>query len=99
MFRMTTLALAAAATLAATALVPTTASASHPDGWRDRDSHHGWRGRDSHHGWRHNRHHNRSGFSVRFVTPHYAFAPRCYTTRRWVDTHWGWRLRTVRVCR
>jgi hypothetical protein len=108
MFRMTAFALAAAATLAATAAAPTMASAA--DGWRgDRNRahsssrHHSWQG--SHHNWQgsrwHNnwRNHNRSSFSIGFYAPYYAYAPRCYLSRRWVDTRWGWRLQRVRVCR
>jgi hypothetical protein len=103
MFRITTLALAAAAAIAATAAAPTAASAA--DGWRGDRSHQNSRGNDRgwHHGndngWRHNwRGRDRSGFVVRFAAPAYAYAPRCYVSRRWVDTRWGWRLRTVRVC-
>ena len=51
-----------------------------------------------HNGWNH-RSHN-PGFSFRFYTPgHYAYAPRCYIKRQRVHTHWGWRWRSVRVCR
>ncbi len=49
-------------------------------------------------GWRHRSH--GPSFSFGFYGPrHYAYAPRCYTSRRWVETRWGWRLRNVRVCR
>jgi hypothetical protein len=78
MFRKITFALAAA-TVVATAAIPTAASAY----WRD--------------GWRH--HHHRSGVVVRYSAPYYAYAPRCYTTKRWVHTHWGWRPQHIRHCR
>ena len=49
-------------------------------------------------GWRH--HHSKPGFSVRVVTPHYAYAPhRCFTKKRWKHTRWGWKVTRVRVCR
>ena len=89
MFRNTVLALAATVAIGVGALTPTAASASHPQ-WRHGGSHN-W-----HHNWYPRSH--RSGVSVRFYKA-YAFAPRCHTTRRWVDTRWGWRLRTIRVCR
>jgi len=82
MFRKLTLALAAA-TVVATAAIPTAASA-HWTGWR---------------------HHHRHGTVVRVSTPyygyarHYAYAPRCYTTKRFVRTHWGWRKVIARHCR
>ncbi len=47
--------------------------------------------------WRGRSHH--STFSFRFGPRAYAYAPRCYMTRHWVHTPWGWRLRNVRVCR
>ena len=79
MFRKITFALAAA-TVVATAAIPTAASAY----WRD--------------GWRH--HHHRSGVVVvGYSAPYYAYAPRCYTTKRWVHTHWGWRPQHIRHCR
>ncbi len=54
-----------------------------------------WDGRDS---WRHRSH--GPSFSFRFSSPrHYAYAPRCYITRQWVHTRWGWRRHNVRVCR
>jgi hypothetical protein len=83
MFRKITLALAAA-TVVTTAAIPTAASAH----WT---------------GWRH--HHHRHGVVVRVITPaygyapHYAYAPRCYTTKRFVRSHWGWRKVIVRHCR
>jgi hypothetical protein len=85
MFRKTTLALAAAATLAVTAAIPTTASA-HWTGWR---------------------HHHRSHTVVRVYSPGYAYAPRpyyayaqsCFVKKRLVHTHWGWRVKRIRVCR
>jgi hypothetical protein len=85
MFRKITFALAAA-TVMATAAIPTAASASHSrDGWR---------------------HHHRPHYGVtvryapRYYTPrHYAYYPRCFTKKRWVRTHWGWRVNRVRVCR
>lgn len=87
MFRKTILAAAATAALAGAAFTPTAAAAY--DSWRYRDS---WRHHDS---WRY---HHRPSVSLRFHSP-YAYAPRCYTTKRWVHTHWGWRRHTVRVCR
>jgi hypothetical protein len=95
MFRITTLALAAATVIGAAALAPTTASASH-QGWH-RSGNDGWHRSGWNNNWRH-RDRARSGFTIRIGTP-YAYAPRCYTSRRWVDTRWGWRLRTVRTCR
>ena len=77
MFRKITFALAAA-TIVATAAIPTAASAHWRDGWR---------------------HHHRSGVTVRLAMPYYAYAPRCYTTKRWKHTRWGWRLHRVRHCR
>jgi hypothetical protein len=50
----------------------------------------------THDGWRHHRHH--SGVTVRVGGP-YAYAPRCFTTKRMVHTHWGWRSHRVRHCR
>lgn len=83
MFRKTILAIAATAALGVAALAPTAASASHRD----------WDG-----GWRHRS--QGPSFSFGFVSPrYYAYAPRCYTSRRWVETRWGWRLRNVHVCR
>jgi hypothetical protein len=79
MFRKITFALAAA-TVVATAAIPSAASAYSRDGWRH-----------------HHRHH--SGVTVRVGGPYYAYAPRCYTTKRWVRTHWGWRPHWVRHCR
>ena len=78
MFRNVTLALAAA-TVVATAAIPTAASA-HWSGWR---------------------HHHNQGVSIRIGTPYpyYAYAPRCYTTKKWVHTHWGWKVKHVRHCR
>lgn len=93
MFRMITLALTAAATIVVAAAAPTAASAA--DGWRHDSSRHNWRDND---GWR-QRHHDRSRVVVRFAAPTYAYAPRCHVSRRWVHTHWGWRLHKVRVCR
>jgi hypothetical protein len=85
MFRKTTLALAAVATLAtAAAAIPTEASA---------------------HGWRHHRHHHpQARVVVRFGAPyyaarHYAYAPACFTKKRWVHKRWGWQVQRVRVCR
>jgi hypothetical protein len=77
MFRKITLALAAA-TVVATAAIPTTASAHYRHGW-------------------HHRHH--SGVTVRLSAPYYAYAPRCYTTKRWVHTRWGSRMQRIRHCR
>jgi hypothetical protein len=85
MFRKTILAAAATAALATAALTPTVASA--------------YSGGHGNHGWHNNwRSHHSSGVSIRFLTP-YAYAPACYTARRWVRTGWGWRLRRVEVCR
>jgi hypothetical protein len=78
MFRKLTFALAAA-TVVATAAIPTAASADWRDGWR--------------------RNHHRSGVVVRFSSPHYAYAPRCYVTKRWVHTRWGWQKQRIRHCR
>ena len=75
MFRKITLALAAA-TVVATAAIPTAASA-HWTGWR---------------------HHNRHHHVVRVSSPYYAYAQHCYTTKRFVRTHWGWRPVYVRRC-
>jgi hypothetical protein len=87
MFRKITLALAAA-TVVATAAIPTAASA-YWDGYR---------------------YHNRPGFSVYVGSPYasygqgygrgygYGYGHRCYFTRRWVHTHWGWRPIRVRHC-
>ena len=88
MFRKITLALAAA-TVVATAAIPTAASA-YWDGYR---------------------YHNRPGFSVYVGSPYayrpyygyrphyaYAYGSRCYITKRWVHTHWGWRPIRVRHC-
>jgi hypothetical protein len=36
---------------------------------------------------------------VRYSAPYYAYAPSCYTTKRWVRSHWGWRPVFVRHCR
>jgi hypothetical protein len=78
MFRKIGLALAAA-TVVATAAIPTTASA-HASGWRH--------------------HHRGPGVVVRVAPRHYAYAPHCYTKKRWVQTRWGgWRVKRVRVCR
>lgn len=74
MFRKITLALAAA-TVVATAAIPTAASANHY--------------------WRHRHHH---GVTIGLYAPSYAFAPRCYTTKKWVHTRWGWKVRYVRHC-
>ena len=79
MFRKSTFALAAA-TLVATAAIPTTASAH----WRD--------------GWRHH-HRPHYGVTVRYAAPYYAYSRYCFTKKRWVRTHWGWRAQRVRVCR
>jgi hypothetical protein len=77
MFRKITLALAAA-TVVATAAIPTTASANH---------------------WRHHRHHH-SGVTIGLYAPYpyYAYAPRCYWTKKWVHTRWGWQRVAVRRC-
>jgi hypothetical protein len=77
MLRKISLALAAA-TVVATAAIPTAASA-HWSGWRHSHGHYGY------------------GFTN--YKP-YAFAPRCYTTKRWVRGYHG-RLvvRVVRHCR
>jgi hypothetical protein len=72
MLRKITLALAAA-TVVATAAIPTTASA-HWSGWRH-----------------HHRHHHGAYYA-------YGFARHCYTTKRFVRTHWGWRPVFVRRC-
>ena len=79
MFRKITFALAAA-TVMATAAIPTAASAH----WRD--------------GWRHH-HRPHYGVTVRYAPRHYAYYPRCFTKKRVVRTHWGWRVNRVRVCR
>jgi hypothetical protein len=73
MLRKITLALAAA-TVVATAAIPTTASAQ----WT------GWR--------HHHRHHHYGAYYS------YGFARHCYTTKRFVRTHWGWRPVFVRRC-
>lgn len=105
MFRKTVLAVAATAALGVAALAPSVASAAHAS-WHvsgdprmndnysihDRDNN-----RSSHRSYRD--HSSGPGFTFRFGSPHYAYYPRCYDTRRWVETRWGWRLRTVRVCR
>src|SRR5687768_1662314 len=78
MLRKITLALAAA-TVVATAAIPTAASAH----WRD--------------GWRHY-HRPHYGVSVRYAAPYYAYYRPCFLKKRWVRTHWGWRLQRVRVC-
>jgi hypothetical protein len=77
MFRKITLALAAA-TVVATAAIPTSASA-HWSGWR---------------------HHHRHGVTVRIGAPYpyYAYAPRCYTVKKWVHTRWGWQRIKIRRC-
>jgi hypothetical protein len=103
MFRKTVLAVAATATLGIAALAPSTASAAHAE-WHvsadprlsDNYSIHDDRS------YRTSRSYRRShgpGFSFRFSNPRYAYAPRCYTVRRWVDTRRGLRMRTVRICR
>ena len=82
MFRKLTIALGAAAIVAAAALSPTTASAAG-----------GWYG---HHGHGHHGHHSR-GFRVGFYAPAYAAAD-CYVVRRVVYTPYGKRVRPVTVC-
>ena len=84
MFRKLTIALGAAAVVAAAALTPTTASAA--GGWHGHHGHHG------HHGW------HRGGFRVGFYGPAFAAAPDCYVVRRVVFTPYGKRLRRVTVC-
>ncbi len=87
MFRKTILALAATATLGI-ALAPTLASARDSDDDRY----------DRNRSWSYRSHSPAFGF--RFYSPRaYAYAPRCYITRQWVHTHWGWRRENVRVCR
>ncbi len=83
MFRKLTIALGAAAVVAAAALTPTTASAG---GWHGHHGHHG------HHGW------HGGGFRVGFYGPAYAAAADCYVVRRVVFTPHGKRLRRVTVC-
>jgi len=73
MLRKITLALAAA-TVVATAAIPTTASA-YWNGWRH-----------------HHRHHHYGAYYA------YGYSPHCYTTKRFVRTHWGWRPVFVRRC-
>ncbi len=84
MFRKLTIALGAAAVVAAAALSPTTASAA--GGWHGHHGHHG------HHGW------HRGGFRVGFYAPAYAYGSDCYVVRRVVYTPYGKRLRRVTVC-
>lgn len=84
MFRKIALSLAAA-TVVATAAIPTSASA-----------------------WENWRHRHRSGVSVTIGAPYYsygygprysyAYGPRCYVTKRWVHTHWGWKRKLIRRC-
>jgi hypothetical protein len=82
MLRKTTLALLAAAGLAAAAFAPTSASAAW--GWHGGG---GWRG-GWHHGWGGPR-------VVLGAVPYYG--PAC-VVRRWAPTPWGPRLRLVTVC-
>ncbi len=84
MFRNITLALAAA-TVVATAAIPTAASAHWRDGWR----HHHRSGVTV----------RLSTPYYAYAPRSYAYAPRCYTTKRWTHTRWGWRLQHVRHCR
>jgi hypothetical protein len=81
MFRKTTLALAAA-TVVATAAIPTSASA-----------YHGW----GHSGWGHHHRHGLS-VRIGTPYPYYAYGPRCYTVKKWVHTRWGWQRVKVRRC-
>jgi hypothetical protein len=83
MFRRIALTLAAAASLAAVALAPTSASAH----WRG----HGWHG----HGWHgHANFHRLGPPAFRVVT---GPGPACMV-KRWVPTPYGPRLRWVNVC-
>jgi hypothetical protein len=82
MFRKLTIALGAAAVVAAAALSPTTASAAP-----------GWHG--GYHGHGHYRSHR--GFRFGFYGPAY-YARDCYVVRRVVYTSHGKRWRRVRVC-
>ena len=83
MFRKLTIALGAAAVVAAAALSPTTASAAP-----------GWHGH-GHHGHGYHRWHR--GFGIGFYGPRY-YAGDCYIVRRVVYTSHGKRWRRVRVC-
>jgi hypothetical protein len=83
MFRKLTIALGAAAVVAAAALSPTTASAAP-----------GWHGH-GHHGHGHHRWHR--GFRIGFYGPSY-YARDCYVVRRVVYTSHGKRWRRVTVC-
>jgi hypothetical protein len=85
MFRKLTIALGAAAVVAAAALTPTVASAAP-----------GWHGHGGH-GYGHHRWH-RGGFGIGFYGPAYAAARDCYVVRRVVYTSHGKRWRRVTVC-
>ncbi len=89
MLRKLALIAAATASLALTALAPTTASA-------DGRGHHGVRGQ-----WGHNQHWRAPHFAHR---PHYrpyvfGYGGNSCIRARWVPTPWGPQLRRVNVCR
>ena len=84
MLRKITLALVAAASLSAMALVPSAASAKP------------WGGPVWGGGWGFHHHHFHPGFGIGFVGGGYG-DDGCYVTRR-VPTPYGYRLRTVNVC-
>jgi hypothetical protein len=75
--------LALAAAAVMTAITPTAASA-YWSGWHHHDYHHGY---------------YRPGVVVRVGVPAYAYAPRCFTTKRWVYGYRGWHPVFVRHCR
>ena len=82
MFRKLTIALGAAALVAAASVaVPTAASAG---GWHGHHHH-------RHHGW------HGGGFRAGFFAPAYAYGG-CYTVRRVYFTPYGKRVRYVPVC-
>ena len=83
MLRKVTLALAAAASLSAMALAPTSASAGFKGG--------NWGGGNWGGGWHH---HHGFGFGVGYIGGGY---DGCYQTRR-VSTPYGVTFRTVNVC-
>jgi hypothetical protein len=114
MFRKIALALAAAATLAtAGAAIPTQAEAR-DDGWRSHQRHNVVRHVNRHKAVKHVHRHKvvrhvhhrhvwrptyRSNVVVRYSAPSYAYAPYCFTKKKWVQTYYGWRVKRVRVCR
>jgi hypothetical protein len=85
MFRKLTIALGAAAVVAAAALTPTVASAA--PGWHG----HGGHGHHGHHRWH-------RGIGIGFYGPAYYAGTDCYVVRRVVYTSHGKRWRRVTVC-